>query len=130
MASVGSITWQSEKDEFLKDSEVSDVVTSLEEGGLNELEGEFSSKLKAEMKTGLSLNSLNLDGRAPLNEVATEMVARLNVTMADVTALKGIAQGEGNTHRKDEAEKWWTEVQKHYKELVADLRDKERTYRY
>ena len=94
MASVGSITWQSEKDEFLKDSEVSDVVTSLEEGGLNELEGEFSSKLKAEMKTGLSLNSLNLDGRAPLNEVATEMVARLNVTMADVTALKGIAQGE------------------------------------
>lgn len=128
MASVGSITWQSEKDEFLKDSEVSDVVTSLEEGGLNELEGEFSSKLKAEMKTGLSLNSLNLDGRAPLNEVATEMVARLNVTMADVTALKGIAQGEGNTHRKDEAEKWWTEVQKHYKELVDDLRDKERTY--
>ena len=128
MASVGSITWQSEKDEFLKESEVSDVVTSLEEGGLNELEGEFSSKLKGEMKTGLSLDALNLDGRAPLNEVATEMVARLNVTMADVTALKGIAQGEGNRHRKDEADKWWTEVQKHYKELVADLKDKEATY--
>ena len=50
MASVGSITWQSEKDEFLKDSEVSDVVTSLEEGGLNELEGEFSSKLKSSLR--------------------------------------------------------------------------------
>ena len=44
MASVGSISWKTEKDEFLKESEVSDVVSSLDEGGLNELEGEFSSK--------------------------------------------------------------------------------------
>ena len=128
MASVGSISWKTEKDEFLKESEVSDVVSSLDEGGLNELEGEFSSKLKTEMETGLSLDALNLDGRAPLNEVATEMVARLNVTMDDVSTLKGIAQAEGNKHRKEEASKWWTEVKKHYEELCEKLQSAVNSY--
>lgn len=128
MASVGSISWKTEKDEFLKESEVSDVVSSLDEGGLNELEGEFSSKLKTEMETGLSLDALNLDGRAPLNEVATEMVARLNVTIDDVSTLKGIAQAEGNKHRKEEASKWWTEVKKHYEELCEKLQSAVNSY--
>lgn len=122
MASVGSITYQTEKSEFLTDGEVSDVVSSLDEGGLNELEGEFSSKLKTEMETGLSLEALNLDGRAPLNEVATEMVARLRVTVDDITSLKGLAEAEGNKHRKDEATKWFEEVKKHYKELCENLK--------
>lgn len=114
MANVGEITWQTNRASFLKESDISELVSSMEKGDLNDIDGGFATPMTNEMGAGLSLEALNIDGRAPLNEIALELSDRINTTIEDMAAIKQTAQGEGNKHRQDEANTYYEKVIEEY----------------
>lgn len=117
MAVIGEITEASSVSDFLKGSETDEVVGKIESGKISSLEEEFNSKLLEEEKKGLSLEALNIDNRAPLNEVSMEMRARIAVSIEDIKSIITLAKNRGYEHTKGEAEKFLKEVLKKYKEL-------------
>ena len=124
MANIGDITCSENADDFaaetsnfLKDSDISALEKSFDAGGLKNVNRNINSEIKSQMKLGLSLDSLNINGRAPLNELSEELLARLNVSIEDIDVAKKIVRAEGNRHRKEEASRYWEEVQKTLEKL-------------
>lgn len=117
MAVVGEITESYSTDQFLKGTDTDELVENIESGKISKLEENFKNKIFEEEKKGLSLEALSIDGRAPLNEIALELRARIDVSIEDIESLKTIAKAKGYDHTKCEAEKYLKEVLKKYKEL-------------
>jgi len=86
----------------------------MDERGLNEIESNFANPIHDEMSRGLSLEALNIDGRAPLNELSQELSKKIQNSIIDMEGIKKTAQGEGNKHRQDEANKYYTKVTEEY----------------
>ena len=120
MALVESITYESSPSEFLQEKDTQTAADSFGKDGLAEIESSFTNEINNEMEKGLSLEALSIDGRAPLNEVAREILSRISVTMDDIEDLKKIVEVDGNIHRKDEATRYYEEVKKRYKELYDE----------
>ena len=110
MPKINSIEWKTNKEEFLKDNEISDLVSSMGEKGLNEMEENLSTPIANQMQAGLSPEALNIGGRAPLNELSQELLKKIEKSMAGMEALKIVARSEGNKHRQDEANEYYSKV--------------------
>ena len=110
MPILGTIEWDTNKEKFLKDSEISDLVSSMDEKGLNEIEENLSTPITNEMKSGLSQEALNIGGRAPLNEISIELLKKIKISIATMESLKITARGEGNKHRQEEANEYYEKV--------------------
>ena len=115
MPILGTIEWDTNKEKFLKDSEISDLVSSMDEKGLNEIEENLSTPITNEMKSGLSQEALNIGGRAPLNEISIELLKKIKISIAAMESLKITARGEGNKHRQEEANKYYEKVIEEYR---------------
>ena len=130
MPILGTIEWDTKKDTFLKDSEISDLVSSMDEKGLNEIEENLSTPITNERKTGLSLEALNIDGRAPLNELSYELLTKIRGSIATMEALKRIARGEGNKHRQDEANEYYEKVIEEYRKRYEKAKELVQKYNF
>lgn len=118
MAKIGEITYKDAKNigtKFLNPDRLEAFIGGFDKGGLNSIEADLSNGIKKEMKAGLSLESLNIEGRAPLNEIAQETLARVKVTIQDVEDIKRIARAEGNKHIKEEAQTLVEKCEEEYK---------------
>ena len=127
MPILGNIEWKTDIKTFLKEDEISDLVDSMNDKGLKEIESSFATPITNEMKAGLSLEALNIDGRAPLNELSLELSKKIQNSITDMEAIKMTAQGEGNKHRQDEANEYYEKVIEEYNErlkLVEEAKNK------
>ena len=116
MAQVGSITAESSSSEFLEQAKTEELAEKFDGGNLAKIADEFTKVIEEHKTKGLSRRALSLEGRSPLNEIANEMIARLQVTVTDVEDAKAITEAKGNDHTNKEADKFLKEVLKKYEE--------------
>ena len=118
MANIGNITKDSSTSDFLSEGITNDLADSFKSGKIANINEELTQKLNAEKEHGLSLDALSIEGRAPLNEITNEMIARINVTVQDIEDIQKITKAKGYQHQKQEADRFVREViGKEYKKL-------------
>lgn len=128
MPRLGKIEWRTDRNTFLKADEISDLVDSMDDRGLNEIESNFANPIHDEMSRGLSLEALNIDGRAPLNELSQELSKKIQNSIIDMEGIKKTAQGEGNKHRQDEANEYYKKVIEEYEKKLNLVEEARKNY--
>ena len=123
---TGEITWETDQSRFLKESDISNIVRII--GGLDDIVDVFADGITNEMGKGLSLEALNIGGRAPLNELSLELSDRIKSTIDDIEDIKLIAQGEGNKHRQGEASEYYKSAKDEYSAKLITVNAAVRTY--
>lgn len=107
MAQVRGITWQSNRDDFLKSEDITTLINQLR--GFDNIDRDSLETIKNEMRDGggLSDSALNLDGEAPLNRIAINLSDLIDASCDKIRELNSTIKSDGNTHRKDEADKYF-----------------------
>lgn len=129
MANIGNISKDSSKGDFLNQGITDGLADKFKSGKIASVNSELTQKLNAEKEHGLSLDALSIEGRAPLNEITNEMIARINVTVQDIEDIQNITKAKGYQHQKEEADRFVLEViGKEYKDLCKEAESKTDTY--
>ncbi len=129
MAVVDNITEKNvPANDFLRGSRTQELAGYLTSGNIAKIADDFKAKIRAEISKGLSVKALSLEGRAPLNDIALEMLSRIDVTIDDIMLAKTTTEARGNDHTIKEADKFLTEVLKKYQELCKDAKESARGY--
>ena len=121
MALESVVNAESSSSEFLKQSDTEKLANKFSSGSISKVDGEITQIIKGELEKGLSLKALNIEGRAPLNDIATEIITRLGVTVEDIQDLKTITTARGNDHTNIEATKFLKAVLEKYTKLCKDV---------
>ena len=128
MAVVNDITAENSRADLLEGSTTSGLANKFTSGNLENIVTEFKDKINAEISKGLSPKALSIEGRAPLNDIAVEMLARIEVTANDLADAKTITLARGNNHTIQEADKFLKEVVKKYGELCQEAKNQASYY--
>lgn len=128
MAVVDNITAENSRADLLEGSTTSGLANKFTSGNLENIVTEFKDKINAEISKGLSPKALSLEGRAPLNDIAVEMLARIEVTANDLADAKTITLARGNNHTIREADRFLKEVVKKYGEICKEAKDQASYY--
>ena len=125
MAITTAITWESnpEKD-FLKDSNYTNIIKNVSNIDINSI----IESLDKEMGKGLSREALNIDGYAPLNDIAEEIKTNLKKLKDSIDSISETAKSDGDDHKEKEARNYYEAVTLHYKELYLTLQNAQRDY--
>ena len=109
--------------DFLKADDIDNIVNQITSGDLKNIDENLSTPIRTEMGKGLSVGALNIDGRAPLNEISQELVEKIKRTSYGLEALEKVAEGEGNKHRKDEAETLYQKTVEYHLKLCISVKE-------
>ena len=129
MASIGSISWEiGEESTYLKESDYSDLFSSLDEVGKSIDSTKDSTDSLIGSGGGLSAESLNFGGFSPLFEMGYNVSKNLATASEAIAEVKSVIESDANAHRTAE---WGTHLQKaneHLEELKTTMDDAKTAY--
>lgn len=119
MAVVDNITEANSRKDFLEGSQTDTLANNFTSKNISKVASEFKDKVRAELSKGLSVKALSLEGRAPLNDIALEMLSRIDVTIDDIALAKTTTIANGNDHTIKEADRFLKKVLEHYENVIC-----------
>ena len=119
MAVVDNITEANSRKDFLEGSQTDTLANNFTSNNISKVASEFKDKVRAELSKGLSVKALSLEGRAPLNDIALEMLSRIDVTIDDIALAKTTTIANGNDHTIKEADRFLKKVLEHYENVIC-----------
>lgn len=123
MAKIKNIEWETNPSEFLNPEKTKQLAQSFTSGKLTKITGDISNQINSDMDKGLSVDALSIEGRAPLNEIAQEMLKRLEITSTDLDSVGNEIISAGNNHTVEEVETYYDKVMKEYNKRKDVLRE-------
>ena len=120
MSKVDSIRWDTNIKDFLEENEISklqDDIIKIQEDVVV-----YTPEIMKEFSYGLSQEALSIEGRAPLYELAMDLLNKMKESNKKLATVKNDVKADGNTHRKAEANRYYKVVKERYNELRAKAR--------